>query len=160
MRSFTKGLAAALLAAVVAQGAFTLLGNTVLKGTPLMAAIEQVTGSAATTAANAALDVSGLKGQADAALRANASSIAAATGMSEAEVGYAIDALDLPSWQVTELPDDARPTGTANVSYQGQGAVLTTYADPSYVTLETAGTSVTLAVPASARDYVSLLGYL
>lgn len=160
MKAFTKGLAIALSAIVIALGAFTLLGNTLLKDSPIMDAIEEATGGAGNAAANLALDASGIKGKAESALRENVSSIAAATGMSESQVEAAIDNLDISSWQVTSLPDDARATGTSNVTYQGVDAVLTTYDDPSYVTVETHGQRVTLAVPASAQRYVPLLGYL
>ena len=77
-------------------------------------------------AANAALDVSGLKSKAESALRGNADRIAEATGMTSSQVDAAIDTLDIQSWEVTSLPEGAEKTGSANVSYSGTDATITT----------------------------------
>ena len=98
-------------------------------------------------AANAALDVSGLKSKAESSLRGNADRIAEATGMSSSQVDAAIDALDIQSWEVTSLPEGAEKTGSANVSYSGTDATITTYDDPSVVTVTAMGQDITLAVP-------------
>ena len=97
-------------------------------------------------AANAALDVSGLKSK--------------ATGMSSSQVDAAIDALDIQSWEVTSLPEGAEKTGSANVSYSGTDATITTYDDPSVVTVTAMGQDITLAVPDSAQTYLPFLSYL
>ncbi len=78
-------------------------------------------------AANAALDATGLKSKAKAALENNRDKIAAATGMSDAEVDAAIAGLDIDSWEVTSLPDGATETGTSSISYGGTDATVTTY---------------------------------
>ena len=111
-------------------------------------------------AANAALDATGLKSKAKAALENSRDKIAAATGMSDAEVDAAIAGLDIDSWEVTSLPDGATETGTSSISYGGTDATVTTYDDPSVVTVDAYGQKVTLAVPASAQDYLPYLGYL
>lgn len=111
-------------------------------------------------AANAALDVSGLKSKAESALRGNADRIAEATGMSSSQVDAAIDTLDIQSWEVTSLPEGAEKTGSANVSYSGTDATITTYDDPSVVTVTAMGQDITLAVPDSAQTYLPFLGYL
>ena len=111
-------------------------------------------------AANAALDVSGLKSKAESALRGNADRIAEATGMSSSQVDAAIDALDIQSWEVTSLPEGAEKTGSANVSYSGTDATITTYDDPSVVTVTAMGQDITLAVPDSAQSYLPFLSYL
>lgn len=111
-------------------------------------------------AANAALDVSGLKSKAESALRGNADRIAEATGMSSSQVDAAIDALDIQSWEVTSLPEGAEKTGSANVSYSGADATITTYDDPSVVTVTAMGQDITLAVPDSAQTYLPFLSYL
>ena len=67
-------------------------------------------------AANAALDVSGLKSKAESALRGNTDRIAEATGMSSSQVDAAIDALDIQSWEVTSLPQGAQKTRSANIT--------------------------------------------
>ena len=87
-------------------------------------------------AANAALDVSGLKSKAESALRGNTDRIAEATGMSSSQV-------------------DA-----ANISYSGTDATITTYDDPSVVTVTAMGQDITLAVPDSAQSYLPFLSYL
>ena len=111
-------------------------------------------------AANAALDVSGLKSKAESALRGNTDRIAEATGMSSSQVDAAIDALDIQSWEVTNLPEGAEKTGSANVSYSGTDATITTYDDPSVVTVTAMGQDITLAVPDSAQTYLPFLSYL
>lgn len=71
-----------------------------------------------------------------------------------------IDNLDIQSWEVTSLPKDAVPTGTSNVNLEGTAAELTTYDDPSVVTVGTSAGSVTLKVPPTAQGYIQCLGYL
>ena len=91
------------------------------------------------TAANAALDASGLKSKANEALKSNRDKIAEVTGMAPSDVDAAIAALDIENWEVTTLPDDA---------------------SPSVVTVEALGQDITLAVPDSAQSYLPFLGYL
>ena len=50
--------------------------------------------------------------------------------------------------------------GTQAVNYGGISAEVTTYEDPSYITVSAEGQTFTLEVPNSAQDYLSLLGYL
>ena len=52
-----------------------------------------------------------LSTKAEDTLYANASDIAAQTGMSEEQVNQAIDNLDINNWSVTSLPNDAKETG-------------------------------------------------
>lgn len=80
--------------------------------------------------------------------------------MSEAEVNKTIDNLDIESWSVTSLPANASETGSQSVNYGGISAEVTTYDDPSYITVTSEGQTFTLSVPQSAQDYVSLLQYL
>ena len=76
------------------------------------------------------------------------------------ELDAAIDALDIQSWEVTSLPEGAEKTGSANVSYSGTDATITTYDDPSVVTVTAMGQDITLAVPDSAQTYLPFLSYL
>lgn len=152
MNVFTRALAGILGGLVVVLGVVTLLGNTVLAGTPVMDAL-------GAGAANAAIEVSGIKGRIEDALRSNMGEIAAATGLSEAQVSSAIDQLDISSWSATTLPADAVATGSFNTSYGGVSGTVTTYRDPSYVTVSAGGQDVTLAVPASAQQYLPYLAY-
>ena len=160
MKAFTKGLAGALLGIVAVLGIVAALGSTVFEDSPVMQAAREATGGVGTAAANAALDASGVKEQIESTLRSNASAIAAATGMSQSQVEAAIDNLDISSWRITTLPDDATVRGSFNTTYNGADATVTTYADPSYVTVDALGQTLTLEVPSSAQDYVSLLSYL
>ncbi len=112
------------------------------------------------TAANAALDASGLKSKANEALKSNRDRIAEVTGLSRSQVDDAIDALDIESWEVTSLPASASKTGSTDISYGGTDATITTYDDPSVVTVNAMGQDVTLAVPDSAQSYLPFLGYL
>lgn len=112
------------------------------------------------TAANAALDASGLKSKANEALKSNRDRIAEVTGLSRSQVDDAIDALDIESWEVTSLPASASKTGSTDISYGGTDATITTYDDPSVVTVNAMGQDITLAVPDSAQSYLPFLGYL
>lgn len=145
---------------VVTCAAVVLLSYTMLSDTPLGEAVRGAGDGAANAAANAALDASGVKGRVDQALRDNAGAIASATGLSEGQVEEAIDSLDVTSWSVTSLPSDAVASNGASGTYDGMTASVTTYEDPSYVTVEVGGQELTLAVPESAQQYARLLSYL
>ncbi len=153
MKQFTRALAGVLAVVVIALGVFSVLGNTVLADVPFIQSMKN-------SAANAVIDSTGVKGKLDSALRSNASSIASATGLSESQVNGAIDQLNIQSWSVTSLPSNAQRTGSFSTNYGGTQATVTTYSDPSYVTVNAAGQDVTLSVPSSARSYVGYLGYL
>lgn len=153
MKTVTRAIAGTLLGIVAVLGVLSAAWNFAIEGTP----IADMIGNGV---ANAALDASGVKGQIDSALREHASDIAAATGMSESQVTAAIDQLDIDSWNVATLPADASVAGTFDTTYQGASATVTTYADPSYVTVDALGQELTLSVPDSAQSYVSLLSYL
>ena len=64
------------------------------------------------------------------------------------------------TWEVTNLPEGAEKTGSANISYSGTDATITTYDDPSVVTVTAMGQDITLAVPDSAQSYLPFLSYL
>lgn len=112
---------------------------------------------AKTAATNAAIDATGLKDKAKSALEDNKVSIAAATGLSETQVDQAIKALNIDGWQAASLPSTATATGTIDGSAIGMDGTVTTYDDPGYISLEAYGQTVTLAVPASAQDYLPYL---
>lgn len=151
MKALLKVLGAVVVAALVLVGAGALLEQ---------AGVETPLTQAKNSAANAALDASGLKEKADAALRGNIDAIARKTGLPASAVESAIDSLDITSWEVTSLPAGATPTGTSAVDYDGMAATVTTYDDPAVVTVNSNGMDVTLAVPPSAQGYIRYLGYL
>lgn len=122
--------------------------------------ISQTGGDLETTATNAAIDVSGIKQKAEDKLKENREEIAAATGLSLDQVDAAIVDLDIGSWKATVLPSNAQSTGSFETSYGGMSGTVTTYTDPSYVTVESSGQTITLEVPDSAQSYLAYLSYL
>ncbi|WP_165061557.1 hypothetical protein [Adlercreutzia sp. ZJ154] len=151
MKKVLKLLAVLVIAVVLVLGGGILLEK---------AGIETPISGVANKAANTALDASGIKSKVDSALRSNASKIAEKTGLPVSSVNSMIDNLNIESWQVTNLPADATATGTTSMTYDGVSATVTTYDDPSVVTVDTGAGEVTLEVPASAQDYIGYLGYL
>lgn len=122
--------------------------------------LQQVAEEAKVAATNAAIDASGVKNKVQTALENNVGRIAEKTGMSEAQVSAAVDALAVESWQATTLPEEVESTGSFSGSYGGMSGTITTYEDPSYVTVEAYGQEVTLEVPAEAQQYLPYLSYL
>ena len=155
MKKFLKILGIVVLAAVVVVG-----GGILLDRNGVSNPVSDVADHAAAGAANAALDATGIREQADEALRANTGAIARQTGLPEAMVVGMVDDLDIPSWKVVPLPKDAVPAGSSDVDYNGLAAEITTYNDPNVITLSTDAGSVTLEVPDKAQGYVHYLQYL
>lgn len=153
MRTFTRAIAGTLAAAVILLGIVSAVWTFALDGAP----VGDTLGAGAT---NALIDATGIMGRVDEALRDSAADIAAATGLTEGQVNSMIDQLDISSWSVVALPDDAVATGSFETTYQGAAATVTTYRDPSYVTVSALGQDLTFAVPASAQGYVGYLAYL
>lgn len=106
---------------------------------------------------NSAIDATGIKGKAQEALEANSERIAETTGLPLAVVDEAIESLDIESWQVTTLPRYVVEAETLDVDYSGIEAKVTLYDDPSVVTVNAYGQTVTLAVPESSQEYVRYL---
>ena len=162
MDKIIKALVGLIFAFILLVGVFGILPQLGLGNpfanfeNPLAGLLEQ----GKNTAANAALDASGLKSKANEALKSNRDRIAEVTGLSRSQVDDAIDALDIESWEVTSLPASASKTGSTDISYGGTDATITTYDDPSVVTVEALGQDITLAVPDSAQSYLPFLGYL
>lgn len=122
--------------------------------------VGEAASSAKNAALNAALDVSGAKDRVQEALESHVGDIAAATGLSTTAVEQGIDQLAVKDWEVATLPDSAQETGTHSGSAAGISGTVTTYDDPSYVTVEAYGQTVTLQVPESAQPYLGYLSYL
>lgn len=115
--------------------------------------------SAKNDAINAALDATGAKTAVQNALISHSEDISDATGLADNQVQTIITNMDIPSWQVTDLPHDTVETNVVSGTYAGVKAQVTTYADPSYVSIEAYGQDFTLAVPTSAQQYMSLLAF-
>ena len=135
-----------------------IIGIVALSGTE--GVIGDAASNAKNAAANAALDASGAKDRIQQALESHKDDIASATGLPTATVEQGIDALAVQEWQIADLPEGAQATGTIDGSAAGVDGTLTVYDDPSYVTVNAYGQSVTLEVPASAQAYLGYLGYL
>lgn len=162
MEKAIKGIVGLIFALIIVVAVFGILPQMGI-GSPFANFQNPLSGlleNGKNAAANAALDATGLKSKAKAALEGNRDKIAAATGMSDAEVDAAIAALDIDSWEVTSLPAGASEIGSSSISYGGTDATITTYDDPSVVTVNAMGQDVTLSVPDSAQAYLPFLGYL
>ncbi len=155
-----------LLGAVLTIGALAVVGFTGFfilgvvdpdnESNPLTGIIED----AQTSAANTALEASGFKTEIQDTLVENSDSIAAATGMEAEEVTEVITSLDIENWDIAPLPNDAVSAGSFDGSYGGFDGTVTTYEDPSYVTITTMGQNITLSVPQDAQSYVSALQFM
>jgi membrane-associated protease RseP (regulator of RpoE activity) len=155
MTRLIKVLIGSLFVLILAVGVFGILPQ--LGFTNPLASLFEGT---STSLQNAALDASGLKEKAANALKNNREKIASATGLSTSQVDEAIRQLDIENWTITSLPDDAVSTGTVDVTYSGTNATVTTYTDPSIVTVKAYGQNVTLEVPENAQPYLPYLSYL
>ena len=152
MKRILKALFGLALLAVIGFGAYSLLcGDT---------SLDDLVDEAKTDAVNTALDASGVKDIIQNALESNKESIASALGISVQDAQSVIDDLDIESWSVTTLPDDAQETSSYSASVDGTSATVTLYDDSSYVTVEAYGQSITLSVPESAQGYLSYLSYI
>lgn len=110
--------------------------------------------------ANAALDMGGVKDKMQDALESNRRTIAAATGLTDEQVDAMIDDLDIASWQATPLPADATPAHTVDGASAGIDGSITTYDDPTYITVEAYGQTITLEVPESAQQHLAQLAQM
>lgn len=153
MKKVRRIIIGAVALVVLLVAVVVLLPQTLGEDHPVSQAIDE--GKVA--AANAAIDASGVKSRAQEALEANAEVIAQRTGLPLKVVDSAIESLDIESWQVATLPNNAQPTGTFDIEYNGMAADVTTYTDPSIVTVVMYGQEVTLAVPEKSQPYLRYL---
>lgn len=109
---------------------------------------------------NAALDSSGIKDQIQDTLYSKVDTIAKKTGVPASKVKKKIDQLDISNWKATTLPSDAKPKQTETIDYKGSPAKVTTYDDPSIVTVDSNGIAVTFEVPKSAQGNLDYLKYM
>ena len=153
MGKVIKRLAITILAIVAAFAVLCIFSSTQLGNA------NPITGIT-TAIQNQALDNLGIKSKIDSTLRNNEEAIANYTGMSESQVDDMIDNLDIQDWNATQLPSNATVANTYNGNYGGTEATITTYDDPSYVTVCANDQNITLSVPESAQSYLSYLQYL
>lgn len=153
MGKVIKRLAITVLAIVAAFAVLCIFSSTQLGNA------NPITGIT-TAIQNQALDNLGIKSKIDSTLRNNEEAIANYTGMSESQVDDMIDNLDIQDWNAMQLPSNATVANTYNGNYGGTEATITTYDDPSYVTVCANDQNITLSVPESAQSYLSYLQYL
>ena len=109
---------------------------------------------------NTALDVSGIKDRVDSELRSKAGKLAEKAGIPEVLAESVVDSIDVKDWKATSLPEGVTAAGTYAITAGGIDMKVTTYDDPSVVTVGAYGQEVTMAVPESAQIYVPYLEYL
>lgn len=153
MGKVMKRLAITVLAIVAAFAVLCIFSSTQLGNA------NPITGIT-TAIQNQALDNLGIKSKIDSTLHNNEEAIANYTGMSESQVDDMIDNLDIQDWNATQLPSNATVANTYNGNYGGTEATITTYDDPSYVTVCANDQNITLSIPKSAQSYLSYLQYL
>lgn len=146
------GLGLVALVVVGAIGIFAFTGSSA--STNPLGAVAQDAKAAAT---NAAIDASGVKSKVQDTIDTYRDDIAAATGLTGEQVDAAVNGLDIENWQATSLPSDASATSTVDGSSLGIDGSVTTYDDPSYVTITAYGQTITMSVPESAQTYLPLL---
>lgn len=166
MKTAKRTVTVLAIAAVVCAGAYYLFcqnSNAVTSQTVATNVVDRMQNSAQAAKANvvnAALDATGIKARLQDVLEANSSAIAQSTGISQATVDAAIANMDIESWKVASLPSTASTEATYAVTYQGADTTVTTYSDPSYVTVSALGQAVTLNVPADAQSSLAYLPYV
>lgn len=111
------------------------------------------------SAVNTLLNATGIKDRIDSELRTKAGAMAEQVGISQSTVDNVVDSLAIPEWEATTLPETAVQADSFNLEVAGTQTKVTTYDDPSVVTVEAMGQSVTMAVPESAQSYIPYLGY-
>ena len=146
VRIVTLAIAFILLAAIACLGLVMCTSDTPFEGMR-------------TTAINELLDRSGAKERLEAEMYAHAEDIAQSVGVPVELVNAGIEMLDITEWKAVDLPSDAQKTATFNTEYRNQQISLTTYDDPSLVTLGIWNQSVCFRVPESAQTFTSLAPY-
>jgi len=106
--------------------------------------------------ANAAIDLTGTKGNIEAKARDKAHEIAENWGLTTATADGIIDSLAIQDWRATSLPADVTAIGTHTFEKDGMTLQVTLYDDPTIATVSMYGLAVTMAVPESAQGYVRL----
>lgn len=109
---------------------------------------------------NTVIDATGMKTRLDQSVRKTASEAAAKWGIPQSMVDGVVDQVDITEWKVTSLPDGVTQQGTYSFNLDDTTAQITTYDDPSVVTLNIYGQTVTMEAPESAQGFVSLLNAL
>ena len=113
-----------------------------------------------TDAINTLIEKTGVKQRMESELYAHAEKFAEDTGIPIGLVDEAVSTLDITNWEAIALPDDAVENGSISTDFDGQHYELTTYEDPSYVTVAAFGQVITFEVPESAQTFTRYGPYL
>ena len=108
-------------------------------------------------ATNAAIDVSGIKGRISDTLESYKDDFIASTGVPESVADAIIEDIAIDDWQAAILPENVYEIDTIDGTPYGIEGTITTYDDPGYITVNTYGQNITLAIPESAQDYLPYL---
>ena len=113
-----------------------------------------------TDTVNTLLEKTGVKQRLENELYAKAEKFAEDTGIPVGLVDEAVSMVDITNWKAVPLPDDAVENGSVSADIDGQHYELTTYEDPSYVTVSAYGQVLTFEVPESAQTFTRYGPYL
>ncbi len=116
--------------------------------------------SAKVAATNAIIDSSGIKDRVESELYAHVNEISAYTGLPAEAIEEGISTLAIKEWKAVEKPAGASETGNYSIGTDDTQVGVTTYDDPSVVTLQAYGQEITLSIPDSVQQYSSYLSYL
>lgn len=110
-------------------------------------------------AINTLLDRTGAKQRLESELYAHADAIAEQAGVPVELVNAGIGMMNVTEWRAVELPSDVSETAKFETDYRGQAVSLTTYDDPSLVTVGILGQSICFEVPASTQTFTQFAPY-
>ena len=116
--------------------------------------------SARAGAINTLLEQTQLKQRLEDELYMRADRFAEDTGVPVEIVNALIETLDVTHWEATTLPQGVSQTSKIDTEVAGQQLSITSYGDPSYVTLGAYGQEVTFDVPESAETLSAALPYV
>ncbi len=108
------------------------------------------------TATNSIMDT-GIAGQIEDLINSHVDDIANITGLSTSQIESAVEDLNIDEWTAISLPDGAVATRTVDANAYGIDGTITLYEDPSYITLEAFGQTITFEIPESAQALLSFL---
>lgn len=155
MKKILKIMFIVIIAALVIVGASVIFVRAGIE-TPINPIGESITNGVV----NGIIDATDIKGKAEEALKSNVGNISTATGIPADNINDMIDDLGIQDWTVVTLPNDAVVSDTGKFVYGGEVIAVTSYTDPSIVTLGYKGTNITFELPDSAQGYVKYLDFL
>lgn len=130
-----------------------------IQSSPL-SSLSKAADDAKNSVANTAVNASGIKARVQNALDSNVDRIAEATGIPAETVRDAVNAVDVESWEVVSLPDDAQAVNSLSGSAMGVEGTVTLYDDPSIVTVNAYGQEITFEIPEGAQGYMGFAALL